>query len=121
MRNRDIVSTTRLFHFNLTTLFSFMVAASPQGRFKIVPLIIHLWKHTSRLNRREPSAPPGASIPARPVRAGRARIMGFERAAIWKEMEERAGRGAPSKEHPYGTGDAAEKIVDALEASSRLW
>jgi hypothetical protein len=39
--------------------------------------------------------------------------MGFE--AIWAEMEAHAGKGRPSQEHPYGTGDAAKKIVDALE------
>jgi len=47
--------------------------------------------------------------------AGHAKVMGFEKEAIWREMEERAGRGAPSEEHPYGTGDAARKIVEALE------
>jgi hypothetical protein len=26
-----------------------------------------------------------------------------------------AGVGRPSQEHPYGTGDAAKKIVDVLE------
>jgi len=41
--------------------------------------------------------------------------MGFEKEAIWKEMEARAGKGRPSEEHPYGTGHAAEKIVDVLE------
>ena len=41
--------------------------------------------------------------------------MGLEKEAIWAEMEERAGRGRPSKEHPYSTGDAARKIVDVLE------
>jgi len=30
-------------------------------------------------------------------------------------MVARAGKGRPSREHPYGTGDAANKIVDALE------
>ena len=41
--------------------------------------------------------------------------MGFDTTAIWAEMEARAGKGRPSQEHPYGTGDAARKIVDALE------
>ena len=41
--------------------------------------------------------------------------MGFEKRAIWAEMEARAGKGRPSKEHPYGTGDAVRKIVDVLE------
>ena len=49
------------------------------------------------------------------VEAGYARVMGFEKEAILKEMEERAGKGRPSEEHPYGTGDAARKIVDVLE------
>jgi len=39
--------------------------------------------------------------------------MGFE--AICAEIEARAGKGRPSQEHPYGTGDAARKIVDVLE------
>ena len=47
------------------------------------------------------------------VGAGYARVMGFE--AIWTEMGARAGGGRPSQEHPYGTGDAARKIVGALE------
>jgi UDP-N-acetylglucosamine 2-epimerase len=47
------------------------------------------------------------------VEAGYARVMGFE--AICAEMEARAGKGRPSREHPYGTGDAAKKIVDILE------
>ena len=49
------------------------------------------------------------------VGAGHARVMGFEKEAIWREMEERAGKGRPSEGHPYGTGDAARKIVEALE------
>jgi len=49
------------------------------------------------------------------VEAGYARVMGFEKEAIWREMEARAGRGRPSEGHPYGTGDAARKIVEALE------
>ena len=49
------------------------------------------------------------------VEAGHARAMGLEREAIWAETEARADRGAPSKEHPYGTGDAARRIVDVLE------
>ncbi len=49
------------------------------------------------------------------VEAGHARVMGFEKEAIWEEMEARAGKGRPSREHPYGTGDAARRIVDALE------
>ena len=47
------------------------------------------------------------------VVAGCAKVMGFE--AICAEMEARAGKGRPSQEHPYGTGDAARRIVDALE------
>jgi hypothetical protein len=47
------------------------------------------------------------------VEAGYAKVMGFE--AIWAEMEARASEGRPSREHPYGTGDAAKKIVDVLE------
>ncbi len=49
------------------------------------------------------------------VEAGHARVMGFEKEAIWEEMEARAGKGRPSRKHPYGTGDAAKKIVDVLE------
>jgi len=49
------------------------------------------------------------------VEAGYARAMGFEKEAIWREMEARAGRGAPSREHPNGTGNAARKIVDVPE------
>jgi len=41
--------------------------------------------------------------------------MGFDKAAICAGMEARAGKGRPSREHPYGTGDAARRIVDALE------
>ena len=47
------------------------------------------------------------------IEVGHARVMGFE--AICAEIEARAGKGRPSQEHPYGTGDAARKIVDALE------
>jgi len=47
------------------------------------------------------------------VEAGCARVMGFE--AIWTEMGAHAGVGRPSQEHPYGTGDAARRIVDAPE------
>ncbi len=49
------------------------------------------------------------------VEAGYAKVMGFEKEAIWKEMETRAGKGRPSRKHPYGTGDAARMIIDALE------
>ena len=49
------------------------------------------------------------------VEAGCARVMGFDTTAICAEMEARAGKGRPSQEHPYGTGDAAKKIVDVLE------
>jgi UDP-N-acetylglucosamine 2-epimerase len=49
------------------------------------------------------------------VEAGYAKVMGFDATAICAEIEARAGRGRPSQEHPYGTGDAAKKIVDALE------
>ena len=48
------------------------------------------------------------------VEAGHARVMGFEKGAICAEMEARAGKGRPSQEHPYGTGDAAKRIIDAL-------
>ena len=34
---------------------------------------------------------------------------------IRAEMEAQTGKGRPSREHPYGTGDAARKIVDAPE------
>ena len=47
------------------------------------------------------------------VEAGYARVMGFD--AIWAETGARAGKGRPSQEHPYGTGDAARKIIDILE------
>ena len=71
--------------------------------------------------------PPGRRRPAPPrcnarcaprpeaVEAGHAGVMGFDREAIWTEMGARAGAGRPSQEHPYGTGEAARKIVDALE------
>jgi len=61
------------------------------------------------------SVSPASSCAPRPeaVDAGYAKIMGFE--AIWAEMGAHAGTGRPSREHPYGTGDAARKIVDALE------
>jgi UDP-N-acetylglucosamine 2-epimerase (non-hydrolysing) len=49
------------------------------------------------------------------VDAGYARVMGFDKEAIWAEMEARAGKGRPSQEHPYGTGDAARRIANALE------
>ena len=49
------------------------------------------------------------------VEAGYARVMGFDEGAICAEIEARAGKGRPSQEHPYGTGDAAKKIIDALE------
>ena len=49
------------------------------------------------------------------VDAGCARAMGFDATAIHEEMLHRAGKGRPSQEHPYGTGDAAKKIVDILE------
>jgi len=42
-------------------------------------------------------------------------IMGFKKGGHRAEMGARAGAGRPSQEHPYGTGDAAKKIVDALE------
>ena len=51
------------------------------------------------------------------VEAGYARGMDFDEAAICAEIEARAGKGRPSQEHPYGTGDAAMKIVGALEGS----
>jgi hypothetical protein len=47
------------------------------------------------------------------VETGYAKVMGFD--AIWAEMVARAGTGRPNQEHPYGTGEAARKIVDALE------
>ena len=49
------------------------------------------------------------------VEAGYAKVMGFDATAIHEEMLHLAGRGRPSQEHPYGTGDAARKIVDVLE------
>ena len=49
------------------------------------------------------------------VEAGHARVMGFDTEAICAEIEARTGKGRPSQEHPYGTGDAARKIVDVLE------
>ena len=49
------------------------------------------------------------------VEAGCARVMGFDVTAIHEEMLHLAGKGRPSQEHPYGTGDAAMKIVDVLE------
>ena len=49
------------------------------------------------------------------VEAGCAKVMGFDATAIHEEMLHLAGRGRPSQEPPYGTGDAAKKIVDALE------
>ena len=49
------------------------------------------------------------------VEAGYAKVMGFEKEAIWAGMEARAGKGRPSQEHPYRTGDAARRIVDTLE------
>jgi hypothetical protein len=41
--------------------------------------------------------------------------MGLGATAICAEIEARVGKGRPSQEHPYGTGDAARKTVDALE------
>jgi hypothetical protein len=41
--------------------------------------------------------------------------MGFDTEAIWEEMEARTSAGRPSQEHPFGTGDAAVKIVDIIE------
>ena len=49
------------------------------------------------------------------VDAGYVKVMGFDEKAIYAEMEARAGKGRPSRKHPYGTGDAARKIVGALE------
>ena len=49
------------------------------------------------------------------VDAGYAKVMGFDTEAICAEIEARAGKGRPSQEHPYGTGDAARRIVDVLE------
>jgi len=49
------------------------------------------------------------------VEAGYAKVMGFDAEAICAEIEARAGKGRPSQEHPYGTGDAARRIVGALE------
>jgi len=42
-----------------------------------------------------------------------AKVMGFE--AICAEMGARVGEVRPSQEHPYGTGDAARRIVDVLQ------
>ena len=41
--------------------------------------------------------------------------MGHNEEVILAEIEARIGAGQPSQEHPYGTGDAARKIVDVLE------
>jgi len=49
------------------------------------------------------------------VDVGNAKVMGFDTEAIWEEMEARTSAGRPSQEHPYGTGDAAKKIIDTLE------
>ena len=40
--------------------------------------------------------------------------MGFDARAIHEEMLHLAGKGRPSQEHPYGTGDAAKRMVDVL-------
>ena len=72
---------------------------------------------------------PGRRRPAPPMRRARivlrnsteaveadyAKVMGFDAEAICAEIEARAGKGRPSQEHPYGTGDAARRIVDAIE------
>ena len=72
--------------------------------------------------RQAATGPPEAHIvlrtsPERPeaIEAGYARVMGFDTEAICAEIEAIAGKGRPSREHPYGTGDAARKIVGALE------
>jgi UDP-N-acetylglucosamine 2-epimerase (non-hydrolysing) len=49
------------------------------------------------------------------VEAGYAKVMGFDTRAICAGIEAKAGKGRPSQEHPYGTGDAARRVVDALE------
>ena len=48
------------------------------------------------------------------VEAGYAKVMGFDTEAICAEIEARAGKGRSSQEHPYGTGDAAKRIVDIV-------
>jgi len=60
------------------------------------------------------SVSPAPSCAPRPeaVEAGYAKVMGFD--AIWAEMGARAGGGRPSQEHPYGTGDAAKRIIDIV-------
>jgi len=69
--------------------------------------------------RQAAAGPPEARIVLRTsteaVEAGYAMVMGFDATAIHEEMLHLAGRGRPSQEHPYGTGDAAKKIVDVLE------
>jgi len=49
------------------------------------------------------------------VDAGYAKVMGFDKKAICAELEARAVKRRPSQDHPYGTGDAAKKIVDARD------
>ena len=80
-----------------------------------------------REDRCPPPRPPGRRRPAPPrrapccaprpeaVEAGCAKVMGFDTEAIWEEMEARTSAGRPSQEHPFGTGDAAVKIVDIIE------
>ena len=41
--------------------------------------------------------------------------MGFDVPAVHEEMEQQNGKGRPSNEHPYGTGDAAKKTVDVID------
>ena len=73
--------------------------------------------------RQAATGPPEARIVLRTstdaVEAGCAKVMGFEKEAICAEKGARAGRGRPSQEHPYGTGDASVKIVDIIERCIR--
>ena len=41
--------------------------------------------------------------------------MGLDATAIHEEMLHLAGKGRPSQEHPYGTGDAARRRVGTIE------
>jgi UDP-N-acetylglucosamine 2-epimerase (non-hydrolysing) len=49
------------------------------------------------------------------VEAGYAKVMGFDVKAVHEEMKLRAEMGRPGRKHPYGTGNAANKIIDAVE------
>lgn len=49
------------------------------------------------------------------VDAGYAKVMGFDKEAIFKDMERSLDKGRPSQKHPYGIGDAANKIINVIE------